>query len=443
VDHFSFTNNDTFKLRYLENNTYWNPSSNAPIFFYTGNEGDITAFAKNTGLIWEIAPDFNALIVFAEHRYYGESLPYGNKSYTDPKYNGYLTSSQAMADYVDLIGYIKGSYKVPLDNNPVIAFGGSYGGMLAAWIRMKYPAVIVGSIASSAPIWQFTGMTPCYAFNRVTTSAYNATSPQCYQAIKKSWSAIDSVAASQGGLSWLGSTFKTCASINSTEDVKALKDWLANVYVDIAMVNYPYPANFLADLPAYPIKALCSHLKNAKASDKDLLKELFEAVSIYFNGTGSAKCLNTGQDASPTIGEQGWDYQACTEMVMPMCDDGSQDMFEKHSWDLNSYSEDCYKRYKVKPRPFQIQELFGGKHIEAASNIIFSNGLLDPWSSGGVVYSVSRTLTAVIIPEGAHHLDLRFSNPADPRSVRSARKLYVRYIRMWMKEYYMRIKYKH
>ena len=48
----------------------------------------------------------------------------------------------------------------------------------------------------------------------------------------------------------------------------------------------------------------------------------------------------------------------------------------------------------------------GGRHIEAASNIVFSNGLLDPWSSGGVLWNISDSLVAVIIPEGAHHLDV-------------------------------------
>jgi hypothetical protein len=36
-------------------------------------------------------------------------------------------------------------------------FGGSYGGMLATWMRLKYPHVLDGSIAASAPIWNFMG----------------------------------------------------------------------------------------------------------------------------------------------------------------------------------------------------------------------------------------------------------------------------------------------
>lgn len=70
-----------------------------------------------------------------------------------PEYFGYLTSEQALADFVDVIYHVKQNmtHKKKKINHekrssPVIAFGGSYGGMLAAWMRMKYPAVIDGLV---------------------------------------------------------------------------------------------------------------------------------------------------------------------------------------------------------------------------------------------------------------------------------------------------------
>ena len=45
---------------------HWAKGS-GPIFFYTGNEGDIVGFWQNSGLLFDLAPQFRALVVFGEH----------------------------------------------------------------------------------------------------------------------------------------------------------------------------------------------------------------------------------------------------------------------------------------------------------------------------------------------------------------------------------------
>jgi hypothetical protein len=88
----------------------------------------------------------------------------------------------------------------------------------------------------------------------------------------------------------------------------------------------------------------------------------------------------------------------------------------------------------LQSRTFQVVVLFA---------VFLSNGLLDPWSSGGVLYNLSRSTVAVIIPEGAHHLDLRASNPADPYSVYTARNVHRKFIRLWLRNHTLPERYRH
>lgn len=69
LDHFNYNPQSYYKFqqRYLINDTYWGGAKkNAPIFVYTGNEGDIEWFTQNTGFMFDVAPKFKALLVFIE-----------------------------------------------------------------------------------------------------------------------------------------------------------------------------------------------------------------------------------------------------------------------------------------------------------------------------------------------------------------------------------------
>lgn len=423
----------TFKQRYLIVDKHWKTDGGS-ILFYTGNEGDITWFYNNTGFMWDVAEELKAMLVFAEHRYYGESLPFGEDSYKDSKHLNFLTSEQALADFAELIGHLKST--IPgADSQPIIAIGGSYGGMLAAWFRMKYPHLVVGALSASAPIWQFENLANCGVFMKITTDDFRKSGPNCAESILRSWGAINQLSNTSSGLQWLTTALHLCRPLTSG-DIPLLKNWLSETWVNLAMVDYPYASNFLQPLPAWPVKVVCQYLKNPNVSDTLLLQNIFQALNVYYNYSGKAKCLNISETATSSLGSTGWSYQTCTEMVMPFCTNGIDDMFEPEEWDLKTFSDNCFDSWGVRPRPSWITTLYGGKNISSHSNIVFSNGDLDPWSGGGVTKDITDTLVAINIRDGAHHLDLRASTAFDPPTLLLARLLEVKHMKRWISDFY-------
>ena len=128
--------------------------------------------------------EFNALVLFAEHRYFGLSMPFGNQSYVNENLK-YLTTEQALGDYIYFLHIFKHEI-INCPDCPIIAFGGSYGGMLASWIRMKFPNIVDGALAASAPILYFQGVTPEEGFFEICTNDFNTTQvPQCANVIQE------------------------------------------------------------------------------------------------------------------------------------------------------------------------------------------------------------------------------------------------------------------
>ena len=129
LDHFGDTPH-TFPERYCIYDGFWAKAERggfsdsagemAPIFFYTGNESPIEPYVNNTGLMWNLGRKLGALIVFAEHRYEGKSLP-PLEGVEDCI--AYGTTAQAIADYVALVEALRKQYATKA---PVVAFGAQF-----------------------------------------------------------------------------------------------------------------------------------------------------------------------------------------------------------------------------------------------------------------------------------------------------------------------------
>ncbi|TYI64671.1 hypothetical protein E1A91_D09G103900v1 [Gossypium mustelinum] len=422
LDHFNYQPQSygTFQQRYVMNFKYWGGANNsAPILAYLGAESPLNVSLTAIGFLNDSAVSFNALLVYIEHQYYGKSIPFGSReeAFKNASTLGYFNSAQAIADYAEIIMHIKS--KLRAFYSPVIVVGGSYGGMLASWLRLKYPHVALGALASSAPILYFDKITPSGAYYSVVTKDFREASESCYQTIRNSWSVIDKIASQPNGLSTLSMIFNTCKPLTKSSELKIA---LKNMYALAAQYNSP---------PRYPVTVICRGIERkiflVRFLQALLLMGIFLAILI--NKPMNPKQLKDGDGS---------------EMVIPK-GIGNGTMFQPAPFNLTSFIQHCKTIFGVLPRPHWVTSYYGGHDIKLilqrfGSNIIFSNGLRDPYSGGGVLENISESILAVKTVNGSHCLDILAQTASDPEWLVKQRQTEVKIIRGWIAQYYADLK---
>lgn len=85
----------------------------------------------------------------------------------------------------------------------------------------------------------------------------------------------------------------------------------------LAMINYPYPTEFLMPVPANPVQYACQQGYAAMPvgshpGDENLLKGLKNVTDVYFNYKGGEYCYDfSNEDATGELDAAGWNVLAC------------------------------------------------------------------------------------------------------------------------------------
>ncbi|EOA20470.1 hypothetical protein CARUB_v10000782mg [Capsella rubella] len=431
LDHFTFRPESymTFQQRYAINSTHWGGAkANAPILAFLGEETSLDSDLSGIGFLRDNGPRLKALLVYIEHRYYGKTMPFGSAEETlkNASTLGYLNAAQALADYAAILLHVKEKYSTK--HSPIIVIGGSYGGMLAAWFRLKYPHIALGALASSAPLLYFEDTLPKFGYYYIVTKVFKETSERCYNTIRKSWKEIDRVAAKPNGLLILSKKFKTCAPLNGSFKIK---DFLDSVYAESVQYNRG---------PSYWVTKVCNAINTntyPPNSKHDLLDQIFAGVVALI---GNRTCYDTNMFAQPTNNNIAWRWQSCSEIVMPVGYDKQDTMFPTTPFNMTSYISGCESYYGVPPRQHWITTYFGIQDVKLilqkfGSNIIFSNGLSDPYSVGGILEDISDTIVAITTKNGSHCQDIGLKSKDDPEWLVMQREKEIKILDSWISTY--------
>ncbi|XP_042013998.1 lysosomal Pro-X carboxypeptidase-like [Salvia splendens] len=432
LDHFNFapSSYNTFNQKYFVNTKYWGgPNSSRPIFAYLGAEQPLDASGINSiGIINDNAPRFKALSIFIEHRYYGESIPFGTmeEALRNETTRGYFNSAQALADYAEILLHVKKEFLA--HDSPIVVFGGSYGGMLATWFRLKYPHIAIGALASSAPVLYLDDVVEDGYFS-VVTKDFKEASLSCYESIKTSWDDMDYIASLTGGLSILSQRFNTCMPLTSVDELKQI---LVHMYAHAAQYNYPQQQ----------VRRICQAIDGFPIGTDSIGRISAGYLAIH----GDVACfnkemVNCQSDDHPSEVAMGWSWQTCSEMVMPIGIGERDTMFQASPFNLEKFIQNCERSYGIPPRPHWITTYYGAHKMKSVlkqfgSNIIFSNGLQDPYSSGGVLQDINESIVAVTSDNGSHCVDLAPASKNDPEWLIIQRETEIEHIQGWLATYY-------
>ncbi|KAF0715838.1 Aste57867_3148 [Aphanomyces stellatus] len=466
VDHFAKKKSAHWEQRYYLNDEYWG-GPGFPVFLMIGyvilvafvhdhraclcrgeapiQPSDVSheMFYMNT-----LAIEHKALLVSLEHRFYGESYPAPDMSVDSL---ALLSIPQALADVVVFHAHL--TKKHGLGASKWVAFGGSYPGNLAVWLKAEYPDLVVGAIASSAPIQLVADFQEYMAV--VSDSITRVGGAECGHAIEAAMQALDDAIVdvlahptkkkkkkTKGlGGHTLYDVMPVCEPLTNEMDAMVLESIVKGQFQGIVQYNDFDPIN---------IKATCKYFKSVEA-EKPLV-QLAGYMSMAspgyclmstFSGTAASMLNQTafaGIEFDGKSTERQWTYQRCTELGATQSGGPPLDtIFKPLQFTTFKYSgkkvcEGLFGKGHNFNNLDAINEWLGGNR-PATQNVTFLNGNVDPWYPMGLLDKANlhdESNTVVVIDGTAHCRDMYAPQVNDTKAIQNAQRIVAENVQLYL-----------
>jgi hypothetical protein len=491
LDHFANSTDATFNQRFWYSLRHYKPQSGKPTPIFLLDSGETDAANRlpylDHGILDILANATNGIGIVLEHRCYGGSIP--KRSDLGPgRYWGvdelqWLTTAQALEDNAQFVQHftIAGLDKDEMDklrapNAPVISYGGSYPGGKSAFLRVLYPDLFFGSLASSAVV---------SAINHFPQYFYpiaDGTHEDCVSALESSIQYIDSILTQHPQDTDATNELLAMFGLQDLDDLRDFANVLSSPLGSFQQLNWDPSvstttfAKFCTALvghtsgPKLPPRYKSHDQGNDVASGHQVLapaavhtygqyiKEHFVEPCVSSNSTvqecfGSSD-LSYIQRATQLNDSNGiaWTFQVCTEwgyfMTAPTSEAPGPKLISSLI-DLNYTTNVCRngflpgKQFKMPSMPRNdLVNRYGSFDI-AADRLAFIDGQYDPWRPATVhsqEFGSKRRKDTLnrpfkLIATCWHHCDENGNKTYEPSRIRSIHAQEVEFVQHWLKQF--------
>ncbi|MBC7692178.1 MAG: septum formation initiator [Methylotenera sp.] len=380
----------TFKQRYWISTTY-SHGENSPVLYFICGEAECSA-GDLGGATSQHAQKLGATVVALEHRYFGKSQPFPEMTTANMKY---LTTSNALKDLATFQTFtmqklnLKGKW---------VSIGGSYPGALSAYYRLKFPNLIAGSLASSAPVLARAN------FEEYDHHVFKVAGPDCAKVMQQVTSSVE-------------------AAMQDPQKALAMKTLFGGKEI-IDTVDFLY---VVADMGAIAIQydhrdQLCDAIQGASDPVKayaQVGRQLFADFGMTpLQDTPQAMLSTKASDYSSGVGLRQWTYLICNEYgYYQTAFHDPKESVRSSKIDLNYHNTMCKRVFGITTpvNAAATNRNFYQPLLNAQTkNIYFTNGANDPWSNLSITQkngnATNPNLAFDLIAGAAHCDDLGLKN---------------------------------
>uniref|UniRef100_A0A8R1HQG0 Uncharacterized protein n=1 Tax=Caenorhabditis japonica TaxID=281687 RepID=A0A8R1HQG0_CAEJA len=437
-NHFDQTNPNVFQQKYFKNAQWAKPGG--PNFLMIGGEGpESSGWVLNPNLAYLTwAQKYGATVYMLEHRFYGDSVVGDNKDMSQ------LSSLQMLYDLAEFIRAIN----IRTDSsNPWITFGGSYSGALSAWMREVFPDMVIGAVASSAPVF---ARTDFFQYLMVVENSIRVYSQPCADNIKSGFDTMRQLFLTKEGRQNLTNIFQLDPPFGDNVTDTDQHYFFSNVYANFQSAVQYSGDNAGSYATGYGIPDMCNIINNASNTPLENIVNFNKFMSIFLNGEENyigmdnkyqnlVDFLKNAQSYGPdSAASLLWTWQTCSEFGYFQSADSGNGIFGSPT-PVNLFVQLCqdvfdpnYDRNAIDGYIDYTNYQYGERFHYRGTNVVFPNGNVDPWHALGLYYSTDSSVVSYLINGTAHCADMYTARDTDAPGLKIVRDLIDDNIAKWL-----------